>query len=183
MTNKRDLGLAAVFFLVSVVSSAFLVYLVNRPADVKPAAWEPLQTSPIAAGKPKTTIEHARVRAYKPEIKATLNLPPATIESPDQQVTAVAILDAEERPYTLTAIHDQATGDSVIHARPEPLPWLSMRQSGRVALTYGIRGGDPMGRLTWDHHVARVKDFSLISNITLDQDGQYYLGAGIGWRY
>lgn len=131
----------------------------------------------------KVAIQPKVVYVYPDKVKDNLGLPKEIQQDKNKHVTATGKLDAEDRPYTLTAVMDSETGQSEVYARPDPLPWLAPGKYGAVGVAYGMRNGEPMGRLYAKQELVRVKALNAGLTGTLDQDGQWFAGAYVEFRF
>lgn len=123
------------------------------------------------------------VYVYPPQTKQTLNLPPDVVADPAKKAIATGKLDAEERPYTLTAVLDAETGESQVYARPDPLPWVGPGRRGAVGMAYGLDNGEPTGKIYAQHDLLQVKALHAGARAEIDQHGQYWAGGYIELRF
>lgn len=159
------------------------------------AAWTfwPRAKPPVGVSRPlppavevreveKVVVKPKLVYVYRDRVKQDLDLPPAVVDDKAKQVTATGKLDAEDRPYTLTSVLDVETGESEVYARPDPLPWLAPGKRGAVGIAYGMKNGEPAGRLYADHEILRIKALSMGATGNVDQDGDWFAGGFVEWR-
>lgn len=123
------------------------------------------------------------VKVYPPEVKAKLNLPPAVIKDEAQKVIATGKLDADERPYTLSAVLDTATGEAEVYARADPLPWVGPGRRGAVGMAYGLANGEPTGKLYAQHDLLQVKALHAGARAEVDQRGDWWAGGYVEMRF
>lgn len=124
------------------------------------------------------------LRAYAPKAKSDLNLPATVQADQAKHVIATGRLDAEERPYTLSAVLDEETGQSQVYARPEPLPWFAPSRHGALGVAYGIKPGvGQVGRLYGRQDLVRSKAFVAGLQGNVDTDGDAFAGLSIEWRW
>lgn len=123
------------------------------------------------------------VYVYPDKTKAALNLPPTVVQDKAKKVIATGKLDAEDRPYTLSAVLDTETGDSQVFSRPDPLPWIGPGRRGAVGIAYGLKDGTPTGRLYARHDLLQVKALHAGAIGNLDDDRQYFFGGYVEWRF
>lgn len=176
---------------VAIISSVFgvacaaVAYWLLRPveAPVTEVA-KPLPEAPQMRAEPTVDLAPPRpVKVHRPEAKRKLALPEPVQQDQAQHVTTTARLDADERPYTLTSVLDTNTGASTIYARAEPMPWIGIETRGEIGLSYGLRDGEPMGRLSLRQNFMQIKAARIGGVATLDQDGTWYAGAGVFYRW
>lgn len=149
----------------------------TRPAPPPVSVSVPLPEAPQAANQPTERVVVKTVVVYKDR---PVPLPGAATT---EKVTATARLEAEERPYTLSATLDTETGQSRIWAQAEPLPWLAITTHGEAGLAYGLRDGAPVWRLSARQDVIQVKAVKAGLVGTVDSDGEWFAGVGVrvGW--
>lgn len=155
----------------------------TAPTPIQAAA-TPLPAAPILRAEPTLNLTPPKpLKVYRPAVKAKLKLPASVVEDAGQHVTASARMTADDKPYTLTAVLDTATGASTIYAKAEPLPLFALTARGEAGIAYGLRDGVPMGRLYVMQDVAQIKAVRLGALATLDQDGRYFIGVRAGYRW
>lgn len=162
--------------LAGCIGSAVLIWAMPTPS-LPVGVSTPLPVAPQAKGVPTKEINPGKVRVYT---RPPVPLPNA---KPTEAVTATARLQAEERPYTLSATLDTATGNSRIWARPEPQPWLAINTHGEAGLSYGYKSGLPVFRLSAQQTLLQAKALRFGATGTLDSDGQWFAGVGIEGRW
>lgn len=120
------------------------------------------ESAVLPAAKEVAKVEKVRtevkvVYVYPDKVKEKLDLPATVQEDTTKRVSATGKLDAEERPYTLTAVLDTDTGGSEVYARPDPLPWVTVSTKSNVGLAYGLKNGEPAIRLHGQQEILRLK--------------------------
>lgn len=144
----------------------------------------PIQPAKEVMGETKVDLQpSAPIKAYKPRVKAKLDLPDEVQDSPTQHVTATGKLNAEERPYTLTAVLDSDTGESTVYARPDPLPLLGLSRHGAVGIGYGFKDGAQVSWISARQDILRSKALFLQINGVAFTDQSYYIGGAIEYRW
>jgi hypothetical protein len=176
--HRVSLGLFAVILLL--LSAVWTFW----PRD-KPTAGE---SAPLPAAKEVRTIEKIIERpkivyVYPDKVKPELNLPPSVAADTAKKIIATGKLDADERPYTLSAVLDVETGDSQVYARPDPLPWIGPGRQGAVGIAYGIGNEGPTARIYARHDLLRIKALHAGVRAEADQRGEYWAGATVEWRF
>ncbi len=160
-------------------ASALIVWwLWPAPAPITGQA-QPLLPAKEAPAPATVPVEIKVVYVQPPETKAKLGLPPTVTNNPAKQVTATGKLDAEERPYTLTAVLDTGNGRSEVYARPDPQPWLGFSDHGAAGISYGYQDNQPVFRLAAHQDFVRAGALRAGINATLDSDGDWFAGVGI----
>lgn len=144
--------------------------------------------APLPPAKEVRTVEKIIERpklvyVYPDKVKGSLGLPDQVKDDASQKVTATGKLKAEERDYTLSAVLDTVTGDSQVYARPDPLPWIGPGRQGAVGIAYGMKNGEPTGRLYARHDLLQIKALHAGAGATLDHDGDWFAGGYVEWRF
>ncbi len=175
-------AMLALVLVVCIGSALFIQHL------LKPATESVSKPLPVAKEVAQEVMialpEKTPIKAYRPSVKKKLNLPVDVQADPGAHVIATGKLSAtEDRPYTLTTVIDEKTGESTVFARPDDLPWLSVAQRSQISIQYGLRSGEPVGRLSVSHSFLNIKSASLGVAATLDHDGQWFAGAGVSYRW
>lgn len=157
-------------------------YFRDKPAPVgttvlaKPAA--------ELRGVPRQDIAPPKVPVYAPPAKKKLDLPADVQNDPNKYVLDSVKLPNDTHPHTVTTVIDEKTGEVQTFVRRDPLPWFKPEQTGEVRIDYGIKnGGIRVARLTFREDLLQVKALHVGVNATLDTDGQYFVGGGVGWRW
>ena len=129
-------------------------------------------------------IERPRiVYVYPQKTKQALDLPQDVVADPAKKVITTGKLDADERPYTLTAVLDTETGDSQVYARPDNMPWIGPGKRGAVGMAYGLKDGEPTGKIYGYHDLVRVKAIHAGARAEIDQRGEYWAGIYAEYRF
>ncbi|MEN6540841.1 MAG: hypothetical protein ABFC67_14635 [Mizugakiibacter sp.] len=143
----------------------------------------PLPPAKEAKGEAKVPLQIRTVYVYRDRVKRKLDLPAPVMADPNKQVITTGKLDAEERPYTMTAVLDTQTGESQIYARPDPLPWLAPGKRGAVGIAYGVSDKGPDARLYGYRDLLQVKALHAGARGDLDQHGRWFAGGYVEWRF
>jgi hypothetical protein len=158
-------------------ASALIIWMLWPTPQQPVGVSTPLPPAPAAKDKPTETIQVKTVVVYRDR---PVPLPTA---KPTERVTATGRLDAEERPYTLSATLDVETGQSRIWSQPEPQPWLAVTRHGEAGVSYGYKSGEPVFRLSARQDLLQVKAMRLGLSSTLDSDGDWFAGAELKYRW
>lgn len=144
----------------------------------------PLPPAAEVALTPKVIVRPPKViYGYPDEVKPKLGLIGPVADDPAKKVTATGKLRAEERDYTMSAVLDTETGHSEVFARPDPLPWIGPGRQGAIGLAYGLKNGQPIGRLYARHDLLQVKALHAGAAGMLDHDGEWFAGGYVEWRF
>lgn len=141
------------------------------------------QSAPQLAHVATEQIKPPGVTVYKPEAKKKLNLPASIQGNPAQHVVASSRINANLNPQTVTTVIDDKTGETITLVTREPLPWLAAEQTGEARIDYGWKGGRNITRLSLTEDMFQIKALHAGLQASLDSDGQYFVGAGIGWKW
>lgn len=154
------------------------------PAPVPVDEWAPAEVAPQVESVPKQDIKPPRVRAYAPAAKAKLRLPDGMLNDPSIYVLGSSSLPSDTHPQTVTTVIDEQTGEVQTIVRREPLPWLAAEQHGELRLDAGVKNGlAKVVRLTLREDLLQVKALHADINASIDTDGQYFIGAGVGLKW
>lgn len=173
--NRVSLALAGI--IIALLAAAWTFWPRDKP-DVGVSA-------PLPPAKEVRTIEKIIERpkivyVYPEKTKAALDLPAPVVQDPAKKVIATGKLDAEERPYTMTAVLDVETGDSQVYARPDPLPWIGPGKRGAVRLTQWHNG---VTQIEASHDLLRVKSLHAGIAGRADTSGETLVGGYVEWRW
>lgn len=165
--------------LVCLAAAAWLFW----PAPATPPAPVVATPAPAVAGMKPMTIQPKSVRALPPRAKRKLALPTEVQAATSIYALTASHVDPGERPRTLITTLDADTGEVVAYERIEPLPWIAPSTRGEVGISYGLRDGVPMGRLSLRQNLLQVKALRLGAQAHLDEDGEWFAGVGVwyGW--
>lgn len=165
-----------------VASGLVWYYATPRPAPVN--EWSPAKPLPQVADVPKEYIKPPQVKVYAPTAKKKLELPPDVQNDPDLYVLSTARLPGDSSRQNVTTLINRNTGETETLVRREPAPWLAAEQTGELRLDYGIKNGRVRaGRLSLHEDLVQIRALHLGVQASLDTDGQYFAGAGVGWRW
>lgn len=143
----------------------------------------PLPPAPEVRTVERIVVQPKLVYVYPDEVKPKLGLIDEIAKNPAKKVAATGKLKAEERDYTLSAVLDTETGESQVFARPDPLPWIGSGRQGAVGVAYGFKNGEMAGRLYARHDLLQVKALHAGATGMLDQDGDWFAGGYVEWRF
>ena len=172
--------MAAVSALAACGASALIAWIVWPEPTPAPATAQPL---PPATNEKPAPVEVKVVLAYPKDSRPGQSLPADVRADPAQQIVATGRLEAERRPYTLTAVIDTDHGGGQVYATPEARPWLGFPQTGGASLAYGYKVGTPVIRLAAHHDFVRLGALHAGVSATLDTDGDWFAGLGAGYTW
>mgnify|MGYP003394236139 CR=1 FL=1 len=142
---------------------------------------------------PQVNITPPQVRVYAPQAKLNLaksgGIPVAVAESPTTSVLASSRVPASERPTTVTTVIDSVTGVSETFVAAAALPWFALENRGAVSIDYGYkrakRGYVPVqaARITVRQDILQFKGLHLGVTASAYSDGDYFVGAGLSYRW
>jgi hypothetical protein len=153
-----------------------------RPAPEVGKA-EPLPPAKEAKREAKVPAQVKTVYVYRDRVKRDLDLPAPVVADQAKKVIATGKLNAEERPYTISAVLDTGTGESQVYARPDPLPWIRPGKRGGIGVAYGISNNGPEAKLYGYHDLLQVKALHAGARAELDQRGGWLVGGYAEWRF
>lgn len=171
--------LVALFILI-----AGLVLWMIQPVPQPVDTWRSVEPDKRLSAVPKVDIAPPKVPVYTAPAKQKLKLPDEIKDDPNKYVLTSARLPKDTHPQTITTVIDAQTGEVQTFTRREPLPWLAVEQTGELRLDYGIKNGfERVGRITLREDLLQVKTLHLGVHATLDTDGAWFAGAGVGWQW
>lgn len=145
---------------------------------------EPAKVAPQVKDVPKVDITPAKIKVYAPKAKKRLKLPDAVQENQNIHVVESTRVQADDHPQTVTTMINAETGETETLVRREPLPWLAFKKTGEARMDYGRRRGvDRVVRLSIRQDLLQVKSLYAGVSASLDSDGQYFAGVGVGYRW
>lgn len=137
-----------------------------------------LRAEPTQAAQPKKGIQ-----VYRKSVKKKLKLPDSVQADEQQQVVSSSKVATDDRPHTVTTTVDLETGKFTTFDRTDPLPWVAVSTHGEAGLAYGIRNGQMIGRVYATQDLIQVKALHVGAMATLDQDGKWFAGLRVGYRW
>lgn len=164
--------------------AAGLIWYYATPTPAPVHQWVDAKPAPQVALVPHETLTCKPVVVYVQSAKQLLDLPAAVKADPNQFVLSTAQLKSSLRPETLTTVYDGQTGQSETLVRRDPYPWIAAEQTGKLGFNVGVKNGmERVGRFSLEEDLIQVKAFHFGVDSTLDTDGAYFVGAGIGYRW
>jgi hypothetical protein len=168
----NELFRLALVAVVAAVLSALYFMPAEKPADNSRVATE----APDVAKIDKKPITPAKVWVYDDKAKDKLPLPNDIKNNPDEHVFAASKVEG----HTVTTMINLTTGEATTIDHKDPLPWLALVKLNELRLDYGLNG---VMRLSYRHDIVQIKAFHFGINTTLDSNGSYFIGAGVGYRF
>lgn len=159
-------------------------YFTPPPAPVD--EWKPAKQDKRVKGVSKKTIkpEDCGVVVYDPPAKDKLDLPDEVKKDPKKHVTAAVTVPSDEHPQSVVTVFDESTGETSALTQRMEFPLIATEQRGQVWLGYGLRnGGARVGRILLREDLLQVKALHLGLNASLDTDGAWFVGVGVGYRW
>lgn len=181
----RVRNVPAILAVMALVACGALVWFIWSSYQLSQTASSIAPATPAPALKAVEKVEIAppTVQVYAPRAKAKLKLPASVQADAAVHVLAASQVRADERPHTLITTLDTSTGAVETVDRADPLPWLAPETRGEMGVSYGLRDGAPMGRLSLRQNLVQIKSVRLGAVATLDQDGRWYAGVGAFYRW
>lgn len=183
MHLTRALTIRLVLVLVAFGVFAWIIW--PAPAPVLPMV--PAAPAPVLKAVEMVSIAPPAVKVYAPKAKTKLKLSATVQADPAQHVIAASQVRADERPHTVITLLDERTGEATTYDRADPLPWLAPETRGELGISYGLRGdgnaGVPIGRLSLRQNLLQIKALRLGAQANIDQDGEWFVGLGVFYRW
>ena len=165
-------------------SAAFALGMFSTPKTVPPGMTViATQAKELRAEKTQEAPAPKTIHVYREAVKKKLKLPDTVQADIKQQVVASSKVVTDDRPHTVTTLVDMDTGKFTTFDRTDPLPWIAVSTHGEAGVAYGIRNGTMIGRLYATQDLLQVKALHAGAMATLDQDGQWFAGLRVGYRW
>lgn len=151
---------------------------------VQPNNTHMAQTSPELANVSKTEITPPKVIVYVPEAKKKLKLPSEIQNDDKKSVFDSSSIPESDHSTTVTTMIDEDTGKPVTVYSENPLPWLAATRYKEIKLSYGMKNaGTLAGRVEFTDDLFQVKAIHFGINASVDTDYDYFIGAGISFKF
>lgn len=141
------------------------------------------QQSPQVAKLETKTIQPKQVVVLEPKAKAKLNLPKPVQQDTKQHVVSSSKVDYSLVPKTVTTVFDEDTGLFSTYEQDSARPWVASRDSGEASLSYGLKQGHPVTRLSVRQSIIQIKAADIGAVGTVDSDGEHFIGIGATYRW
>lgn len=170
-----------------VLAAALMILITIVVLDHR--GFKPQQGVQLATVSPKVikleekTIVPKQVVVLEEKAKSNLGLPPQVRVDKKKHVIAATQVERSLKPQTITTVLDEETGVSQTYTTVEKYPWLGANPSGSLSLSYGLRSGEPVTRLSMTQDVFQIKAINFGGVGHLDSDGQYFVGVGATYRW
>lgn len=178
--SSPTLYLALAVAAIAILASLWW-YFTSSPAPVD--TWIEAKEAKQVKSVPKIEIALPKVKVYAPAAKQKLDLPTRIKADKAEHVITATRIEKDLRPQTITTLVNEQTGEVQTIVRREPLPWLAAEQTGELRFDVGYKDMRRIVRLSLREDLLQVKAFHAGLNFTLDSDGKYFYGAGIGWKW
>lgn len=175
--------IVAVLAFAAVFAMTHLVARLRLSATFQPPGAQPAQPAKEIRTVERVALQPQVIKVYPPKAKTDFGLPQAAIGNINEHVATATKVPSAERPHTVVATLDAQTGEAQSYIREDPLPWLTRDPRGELGISYGLRDGLPMGRVSLRQNLIQIKAVHVGGLATLDQDGRWYMGAGAWWRW
>lgn len=173
----------AIAFVAALIAVMVWAYrLGNGAADVQPKAL-PATPAPAIKRVPTVEVQTKVVHALAPAAKRKLPLPDAVIDQPSIYALTANRVPTDVRPHTLITTLDIESGDVQTWDVPEPQPWIAPEIQGELGISYGLRDGMPVGRISLRQNVLQIKSVRIGAAASLDTDGVWFAGIGAFYRW
>lgn len=145
--------------------------------------------APEVASVPKEEIPLKGLTVYAKPAKSKLGkagaIPEAVVKDDRQSVVAASRVASSERPQTVTTTVNAETGVSDTYVVAAPRPWLATESRGELSLDYGYKRNAlaPVGRINIRQDVLQIKALHLGLSASGYSDGDYFVGAGVSYRW
>lgn len=182
---RRRLVLACAFLATAIGGVIIGAWLCTKP-DAPAGEWNAPKQDGRLADIPTETIKppDCAVVVAKPGAKKKLDLPPEVQADPKKHVTTAVIIQPDERPQSVSAIFNEATGTTDILTQRLAYPWLAIEQRGQLWAGYGLKlNGERAWRILMREDLLQLKALHLGAHASIDTGGQWFAGVGVGYRW
>jgi hypothetical protein len=148
----------------------------NKPGDqviAKPAK-EVLKVERI--------IERPKIVYVYPD-SAKEKLPEPVKNDPKEKLVAATRVEPDDNPHTVSTVLNTETGVFTTFDRTDPQPWIGTDHRGEVMAAYGIKNGDPTGRLQVNQNIIRMKSLRLGATGSVDTDSDWFAGGYVSYKW
>ena len=129
-------------------------------------------------GEKKTSLECKKVLIYRDRVATELGIPKIA-----GHVTASANIPASDHTQTATATYSEATGETSLYIRKDPLPWLARENRWQFNLLYGYNEfGVTALRGTGLYDLIQAKRLHLGGGVSLETGGRALVGVSVTFR-
>lgn len=172
------------WILLSGLAVLAIAWWYYTPPSAPVEEWKPAKQDKRLSGTSTKTIKPpGGVVVYDPPAKEKLDLPDEVKKDPKKHVTAAVTVPSDEHPQSVVTIFDESTGQTTALTQRMAFPLLAAEQRGQVWLGYGLRNGARVGRIMLREDLLQVKALHLGLNASLDTDGAWFVGVGVGYRW
>lgn len=179
ITSWRTLLLTVI--VLAIVAAAWWHF---RPHPAPVGETIPAEQASELVGASTQTIKPPTVKVYTKAAKTKLRLPGSVQDDAGQYVLTSSRVTADDHPHTLTTIIDEKTGEVQTFNRRDPLPWIAVENSGELRIDYGLKNGlTRVGRLSLRESLLQVKALHAGANASIDTDGAWFVGVGVGYKF
>lgn len=177
------MNLRAKVEIAAMIAFCVVLWQVSRPKTESAGTITRAMIAPELKHADKQNITPPKVPVYTPSAKHKLQLPPDVQDDPNKYVLASNKLQNDIHTHTITTVINQQTGQVQTYDRRDPYPWLAAEQNGESGIYYGYKRGTKISRLTFSENLVQLSALHLGAHASLDTDGQFFAGIGIGWKW
>jgi len=168
--------------LIVLAAGYVLWYSHPTPAPAPIGEHVPAKVAPQVTPLPKVSTPAPKgVRTYVQAAKKTLKLPAAAIEDRNIHVIESTRIELDTHPHTITTLFDTRTGETTTLDRREPLPWLALKKTGAIGLSYDAIDG--LRTLYGRQDIVQIKGLYLSGVAALRSDQDKMAGIAIEYRW
>ena len=172
-----DTRLKILLWVIMIITAAAALWYVNLRSRHLMDTFAPSIISKAIKDVPTEVIQSpVRVYAKSAAKKLGLTIPDTS------RVLSAATIPSDLHPQTVVPIIDQA-GNITIESKSEPYPWLTIKDTKEIGLSYGWRDTQRMWRLDGSWTPLQIKGANLSVKASMDEDRQIYLGGRISYSW
>lgn len=142
--------------------------------------------NPVVKNEEKVDVpvSNGTVRVYPSDVKASLALPAPVIADDRAHPIASIRLSASETPREVTAVLNDATGETVVYTADVATPVFALENRGSFGVDFGIKPDrdsgvpTPAARINLRQDIVQTKAIHWGASASVYSDGDYFVGLG-----
>ena len=179
----------SVIALCAILAALFLGIVIGAMLCSKNSApageWKQAKQDNRVKGEPTQTIKpkDCKVVVIAGAAKEKLELPLEIKQDTTTHITSAVTIPSEERQQSVVTLFNETTGRTDTYTQTLQYPLLAIEQRGQLWLGYGMTRSGQVGRILFREDLLQVKALHLGMNATVDTDGAWFAGVGVGYRW
>lgn len=177
----NNILISLVVFIAGLLTGLFWPSSSTPPANSNQAT-----IAPEVAQIEKEEIKPTTLKVYKTKAKDKLPIPQDIKRDENEHVLIASKIKNDGHDHTVITVVNDKTGEATTIDHKNPLPWLAVERKRELRLEYGYKNNiSPVSvfRLTYRADFIQSKMFHAGISTSLDSDLEYFIGAGISWKF